>query len=74
MDSINLKLAKTIYFAREKAGYTQKEVAQAVSVSLRFYQRVEKGEKLPGAIVFLKLLLYLNIDVESFREYIKFTK
>lgn len=39
---INSKLSSLIYHARIKHGYTQKQVADAVSVSVRWYQRIEK--------------------------------
>lgn len=44
---INSKLSSLIYHARIKHGYTQKQVADAVSVSVRWYQRIEKGRKNP---------------------------
>ena len=65
---INSKLSSLIYDARIKHGYTQKQVADAVSVSVRWYQRIEKGERIPSSIVLLRLILFLDIDVESLRE------
>lgn len=35
---------------------------------MRWYQRVEKGERLPSSVVMLRLILLLNLDVEKFRE------
>jgi len=57
-----------VLHARIDMGYTQKQVADAVSVTTRWYQRIEKGERLPGSIVLLRLILFLNINVEEFRE------
>lgn len=37
-------------------------------VSVRWYQRIEKGERIPSSIVLLRLILFLDIDVESLRE------
>ena len=65
---INSKFSTEVYHARDALGYTQREVAEAVSVSVRWYQRVEKGEKLPGSLVMLRLILFFNLDVEKFRE------
>ena len=65
---INLKFSGKLVKARLEQGYTQREVADAISVSVRWYQRVEKGEKLPGTVAMLRLLLFLKLDVEDFRE------
>ncbi len=65
---IEAKFANAVYFARTKQKYTQSEVAEAVSVTVRWYQKVEAGEKLPGAMTMLRLLLFLHIDIEEFRE------
>lgn len=62
------KFSSIVYHARVDHGYTQKEVAEAISVTVRWYQRVEKGEKFPGAIALLRLLLFLHIDIEELRE------
>ena len=37
-------------------------------MSVRWYQHLEKGTYLPGAVVMLRLILFLGIDVEVFRE------
>ena len=65
---INSKFSTEVYHARDAMGYTQRQGAEAVSVSVRWYQRVEKGEKLPGSLVMLRLILFLKLDVETFRE------
>lgn len=70
---INTKFGKAVYHAREQQGLTQKQVAEAISVSVRWYQRVENGEKMPGTIVTLRLILLLHIDVERFRDELRIT-
>lgn len=62
------KFSSTVYHARINLGYTQKEVAEAISVTVRWYQRVEKGEKFPGSISLLRLILFLHINIEDLRE------
>lgn len=57
-----------IYHSQMRMGLTQQQVAEAVSVSVRWYQHLEKGTYLPGAVVMLRLILFLGIDVEVFRE------
>lgn len=68
MTPINSKLSSVIFHARIDHGFTQRQVADAVSVSVRWYQRIEKGERIPGTIVMLRLILLLDIDIEVFRE------
>lgn len=65
---INSKFSTEVYHAREAHGFTQSQVAEAISVSVRWYQRVEKGEKMPGSLVMLRLLVLLEINAEQFRE------
>ena len=62
------KFSSIVYHARIDLGYTQREVAEAISVTVRWYQRVEKGEKFPGSLALLRLILFLHIDVEELRE------
>ncbi|MBE6573236.1 MAG: helix-turn-helix transcriptional regulator [Ruminococcaceae bacterium] len=62
-------LSEQIYRGRKRAGYTQAHLSQKLGVSVRWYQRIEKGERLPGAVVLIKLMLLLDIDIEVFRDY-----
>ncbi len=66
--SLKYEFSKALLHAREDMGYTQSAVAEAVSVSVRWYQKVEAGHKLPGAVTMLRLILFLNIDVKLFRD------
>ncbi len=62
------KFSAELYHARDEQGYTQREVAEAVSISVRWYQRVEKGERMPSSLVMLRLIIFLNLDVKKLRE------
>ncbi len=66
--TVQTKLAKRVSEERTKLHYTQHEVAEAISVSVRWYQKIESGKKLPGTMVTMRLLLFLKIDLEEFRE------
>ena len=66
--SISFKFANLILNARLDAGLTQSEVAQAVSVSTRWIQRIEAGEKLPGTLTMLRLILFFDLDIEELRK------
>lgn len=65
---VKLKFAKALFKARNEKNYTQNEVAEAVSITVRWYQKIEAGTNLPGSLTMLRLILFLNIDVENFRE------
>lgn len=66
--TFKFKFAAVIQNARTEQGYTQSEVAEASSISLRWYQRIEAGIKLPSLTVALRILLFLHIGIEEFRE------
>ena len=66
--SLEGTFASQIYNARTKRSLTQNEVAEAVQISVRWYQELEKGTRLPGAVVMLRLILFFGLNVEVFRE------
>lgn len=66
--SLKSKFAHEIFHARAKLGLTQQQVADAVSISVRWYQHIEKGTNLPGSIVMLRLFIFLDLDLHAFRE------
>lgn len=61
-------LARELYYARTKAGYSLIQVANAVGISLRWYQYLEKGGHMPSAKVLLQLMILLGIEATDFRE------
>jgi len=62
--------AHCVYNARKRAGLTQVQVANALSISLRWYQRIEHGDNLPGAVILIKIMLLLDIDINCFKKYL----
>ena len=62
------KFASALLKARTELRYTQSEVAEAVSVSIRWYQKIESGRRFPGSVVLVRLVLFLNIDLEELRD------
>lgn len=62
------KFASALLKARTELRYTQSEVAEAVSVSIRWYQKIESGRRFPGSVVLIRLVLFLNIDLEELRD------
>lgn len=66
--SLKIKFARKVFAQRTKMGYTQEQLAEAVFASTRWVQNIEKGESLPGGEIMINLLLFLDIDVNDFRE------
>ena len=66
--SIKSTFAREIYHARSERSLTQEQVADMISISVRWYQQIEKGLVLPGSIVLLRLLVYFNLDVGIFKD------
>ena len=56
-------------FYRERNGFTQKQVADAVETSVRTYQKWESGDSIPDGYNLIRLMNILNID--SVQEFIK---
>jgi len=65
--SLKLSFSRAVYLARINHGLTQQQVAEAVSISVRWYQQIEKGVCMPGSTTLLRLLLLLHIDPQIFR-------
>ena len=65
---IRFTLASAALKARLELGYTQAEVAEAASISVRWYQSIETGHRLPGTITMLRIMAILNIETKEFRD------
>ena len=66
--SLKIAFARELYRARTKSGYSLFQVANAVGISLRWYQYLEKGGHMPSAEVLLQLMILLGIEATDFRE------
>lgn len=66
--SLKTAFSREVLYARTSLGLTQEQVAEAASISVRWYQYIESGTFLPSSVVTLRLILLLGIDVEIFRE------
>lgn len=51
--------AYEVFQGRSQSGWTQQVVADRVGVSLRWYQKIEKGEVLPSFFVGICLMWFL---------------
>lgn len=61
-------MRKNLKDARQKAGMTQKQVAEALEVTTRSYQRIESGEMLGSIKIWDTLEDLFNIHQRTLRE------
>ena len=53
-----------LQFLKTQKHLLQKEVANAIGISVRTYQRYETGERLPDIQVLVKLADYFNVSTD----------
>ena len=56
------KFSMAIFHSRKQKGLTQEQAAEKLGISKRWYQMIEKGEKLPSPSLLLKIIAELEID------------
>lgn len=61
-------MRKNLKDARQKAGMTQKQVAEYLGINLRYYKALESGEKLGGIEFWDKLEELFKIHQKKLRE------
>lgn len=49
---------------REKAGLTQKQLAEAVAISQSMIARIENGDREPRKLIKIQLAKFFNVTVE----------
>ena len=57
--SIISNFSKQIYYSRKELGLTQEQVAEALGISVRWYQDVENGKHLCSVELALKIIAFL---------------
>jgi DNA-binding XRE family transcriptional regulator len=57
---LDKKLVKRLTLCRKNKGATQKEVAQAIRISERGYQRYEGGDHVPTLVITVALADYFD--------------
>ena len=60
--SFQSAFAHEVFHKRRSMALTQQQVADAVCISLRWYQQIEKGAFRPSFPVGLRLMGFLGID------------
>ena len=67
--SLKKRLSHDILHARtDDRKLTQQQAADAVFISLREYQKIEKGDILPGTEIFLRLVYFFDLDIKDYLE------
>ena len=61
-------LAEDLINARTEKGLNQMFAAELSNLSVREYQHIEKGLRIPRADHFLRMVYFLDLDVENYRE------
>lgn len=67
--SVKQRFASAVFHAREKMGITQEKAAEALMISVRWYQEIEYGHVLPSAELTLKIVAFYGINGECLREH-----
>lgn len=55
--------------ARQAANISQEEIAHKANISLRHYQRIEKGESIPTVKIALAICKVLHVDPHDIDEW-----
>ena len=58
-----------LYETSTKLGYTQRQVAEGTSISVRTLINIEKGKTLPSLLYAMKIANFLNRPVDELFEY-----
>ena len=59
------KFSSAVYHARVDKGLTQEQAAEALGISVRWYQCIEKGAGRPSFDLLLRILLLLEVDIRD---------
>lgn len=57
-------LCDRLQHLKSEKNVLQKEIAKAINISLRSYQRYESGERKPDSDVLIKLSNYFDVSVD----------
>lgn len=63
--SYKFDFSLAVFTSRKEKGFTQEEIAEKLGISKRWFQKIEKGERLPSPTLLLKMIDLLEIDARS---------
>ncbi len=66
--TIHHRFSKEVFHSRIKLGMTQEQAAEALSISVRWFQYIESGKRMPGAVLTLQIIALFGINGEDLRE------
>lgn len=66
--TIHHRFSEEILRSRTKLGMTQEQAAEALSISVRWYQSIEGGKRIPSSLLILKIIALFGIDGKDLRE------
>lgn len=66
--SIEFRFASAMYHKRIERGMTQMEAAEALDISLRWYESLENGHAVPSGSLVLKIIVYFQIELNLLTE------
>lgn len=64
---IHYRFAQEVCRCRTRLGMTQEQAAEALSISVRWFQYIEAGERIPSGILMLRIIALLGIDGRDLR-------
>lgn len=66
--SIIYRFSTEVQRSRKELGMTQEQAAEALSISVRWFQYIESGKRMPGAVLTLQIIALFGINGEDLRE------
>lgn len=66
--SFKFTFSGELYHIRKANGWSQQYVADQIKVSLREYQNIESGKRLPHVETFMRLVYLFELNIADYRE------
>ncbi len=60
--SMEMRFSNELYRCRLDRGFTQREVAEQLNISLRWFQYIEKGQRMPSSKLMLEIFVLFEIN------------
>ena len=67
-------LGERLNYIRKKNGYTARQMAELLNISLRSYRMYESGDRMPNPVVLCKIADTLDVSVDYLLERDDFLK
>lgn len=60
--SMEMRFSNEVYRCRIDRGFTQREAAELLNISLRWFQYIEKGQRMPSSKLMLEIFVLFEIS------------